>query len=188
MLTDARMSEFLTAYPRTSIAQGLRALIKREEVELDHLSLMVRIKKDEIIRALMSEGFKAVRLENKKPNQIGCGLAKRLAKPWEMHVRLLDMQQGLIAIQAEVEISRKYIQHIRSVRAPVIYELEQILKKHQIEYKIWNAKIRDYITRVIDNHEIKLVAPSLPAISWKHMAGYVTALSMVYLAKFLGLF
>ncbi len=182
------MSEFLTAYPRTSISQGIRAFILKEEIELDHLSLMVKTKKDEILKALLSEGFKTVRLENKKPNQIGCGLAKRLAKPWEMHVRLFDMQQGLIAIQAEVEISRKYIQHIRSVRAPVIYELEQILKKHQIEYKIWNAKIRDYITRVIDNHEIKLVAPSLPAISWKHMIGYAAVLSVVYLAKFTGLF
>lgn len=182
------MSEFLTAYPRTSIAQGFRALIRREEVELDHLSLTVKIKKDEIIKALLSEGFKMVRLENKKPNQIGCGLAKRLSKPWEMHVRLFDMQQGLIAIQAEVEISRKYIQHIRSVRAPVIYEVEQILKKHQIEYKIWNAKIRDYITRVIDNHEIKLKAPSLPAISWKHMTSYGIVLSFVYLLKFAGLF
>lgn len=182
------MSEFLTAYPRTSIAQGIRAFILKEEIELDHLSLMVKTKKDEIIKALLSEGFHTVRLENKKPNQIGCGLAKRLVKPWEMHVRLFDMQQGRIAIQAEVEISRKYIQHIRSVRAPVIYELEQILKKHQIEYKIWNAKIRDYITRVIDNHEIKLVAPSLPAISWKHMIGYAVCLSVAYLLKFLSIF
>ena len=103
-----------------------------------------------------------------------------------MHVRLFNVEQGLIAIQAEVEISRRYIQHIRSVRAPVIYEIESILKKHQIECKIWNAKIRDYITRVVDNHEIKLVAPVLPAISWKHMVGYVTALSVVYLLKFTG--
>lgn len=74
------------------------------------------------------------------------------------------------------------------MRAPVIYEVEQILKKHQIEYKIWNAKIRNYITRIIDNHEIKLVAPSLPAISWKHMVGYVLGLSVVYLLKFTGVF
>ena len=145
---------------------------------------MVKTKKDQIISALLSEGFKAVKLENKKPNQIGCGLAKKLAKPWEMHVRLFDVQ-GLIAIQAEVEISRKYIQHIRSVRGPVIYEIESILKKHEIEYKIWNDKIRDYITRVIDNHEIKLVAPTIP-ISWKHMTSYVTALGVVYLLKFTG--
>lgn len=179
------MSEFLTAYPRTSIARGIQNFIRQEEIEFDHLSLMVKEKRDQIISALLSEGFKAVKLENKKPNQIGCGLAKRLTKPWEMHVRLFDMEQGLIAIQAEVEISRKYIQHIRSVRAPVIYELESILKKHQIEYKIWNDKVRDYITRVIDNHEIKLVAPAIP-ISWKHMAGYVAALAVVYLLKFTG--
>ncbi|MEW5840355.1 hypothetical protein [Nitrososphaera sp.] len=180
------MSEFLTRYPRTSVVRGMRLLIGREEVELDHLSLMVRTKKDEIVRALLSEGFKLVKLENKKPKQIGCGLAKKLAKPWEMHVRLFDMEQGLIAIQAEVEISRRYIQHIRSVRAPVIYELESILKKHQIEYKIWNAKIRAYISRVIDNHEITLRAPSIPPISWKHMIGYASALSVVYLLKFAG--
>ena len=178
------MSEFLTAYPKTSIAKGIQNFIRQEEIEFDHLSLMVKTKKDQIISALLSEGFKAVKLENKKPNQIGCGLAKKLAKPWEMHVRLFDVQ-GLIAIQAEVEISRKYIQHIRSVRAPVIYEIESILKKHEIEYKIWNDKIRDYITRVIDNHEIKLVAPTIP-ISWKHMTSYVTALGVVYLLKFTG--
>ena len=67
---------------------------------------------------------------------------KKLVSPWEIHVRLLQMQQGLIAIQAEVEISRRYIQHIRSVRAPVIYEIESILKKHKIEYQIWHAKMR----------------------------------------------
>ncbi|MDQ3903162.1 MAG: hypothetical protein M3247_05950, partial [Thermoproteota archaeon] len=115
------MSEFLTTYPRRiNVLKGLQDFIRREEIELDHLSLMVKIKKDEIINTLVSEGFRRVQFENKKRTQIGSGFTKRLSKPWEMHVRLLDMQQGLIAIQAEVEISRKYIQHIRSVRAPVI--------------------------------------------------------------------
>jgi hypothetical protein len=101
-----------------------------------------------------------------------------------MHVRLLEMQQGLIAIQAEVEISRKYIQHIRSVRSPVIYEIESILKKHSIEYKIWNQKVRRYITSVIDNHQITLNAPKMLPIPWKHMAGSAVLLSIVYLLKF----
>lgn len=179
------MSEFLTSYPRTmNIVKGLQDFIRREEVEFDHLSLMVKVKKDEVINTLLAEGFRLVKLENKKPNQMGCGLTKKLSKPWEMHVRLFDMEQGLIAIQAEVEISRRYIQHIRSVRAPVIYELESILNKHQIEYRIWNDKIRNYITKVIDNHEITLRAPSLPPISWKHMAGYATILGIIYLLKF----
>jgi hypothetical protein len=183
------MSEFLTSYPRTfNIVKGLQDFIHKEEIELDHLCLMVKIKKDEIISALMSEGFTRVNMENRKPTQIGHGFAKKLAKPWEMHVRLLEMQQGLIAIHAEVEISRKYIQHIRSVRAPVIYEIESILKKHKIEYQIWHAKLKQYISSVIDNHQITLNAPRLPPIPWRHMAGTVVTLSLVYLAKFIGVF
>ncbi len=181
------MPEFLTSYPKTiSIVKGLQNFIRKEEIQLDQLSLMVKTKKDEIVKALMLEGFKLVKLENRKPTQIGHGFSKRLTKPWEMHVRLLEMQQGLIAIQAEVEISRRYIQHIRSVRSPVIYEIESILKKHRIEYQIWHAKLKQYITKVIDNHQITLNAPRLPPIPWKHMVGSLVTLSLVYLAKFVG--
>ena len=181
------MSEFFTSYPRTvSVIKGLQDFIRKEEVELDHLCLMVKIKRDEIINALVSEGFKGVKLENKKPTQIGHGFSKRLVKPWEIHVRLLEMQQGFIAIQAEVEISRRYIQHIRSVRAPVIYEIEPILKKHKIEYQIWHARLRQYITSIVDNHQITLRSPRLPPIPWKPMAGSVLTLSLIYLAKFVG--
>jgi hypothetical protein len=182
------MSEFLTSYPRTiSIIKGLQDFIHKEEIELNQLSLMVKIRRDELITALISEGFKRVKLENRKPTQIGHGFSKKLVSPWEIHVRLLQMQQGLIAIQAEVEISRRYIQHIRSVRAPVIYEIESILKKHKIEYQIWHAKMRQYITSVIDNHQITLSAPRLPPIPWRPMAGSVVTLSLIYLAKFLGI-
>ena len=182
------MSNFLTSYPRTiSVIKGLQDFIRKEEIELNQLCLMVKIRRDEIITALISEGFKSVKLENRKPTQIGHGFSKKLVSPWEIHVRLLQMQQGLIAIQAEVEISRRYIQHIRSVRAPVIYEIESILKKHKIEYQIWHAKMRQYITSVIDNHQITLSAPRLPPIPWRPMAGSVVTLSLVYLAKFLGI-
>src|SRR5918912_496080 len=182
------MSKFLTMYPKTvNIVKGLQDFIRLEEVDLDHLFLMVKIRRDEIINALILEGFTSVKLENKKPTQIGHGFSKKLAKPWEMHVRLLEMQQGLIAIHAEVEISRRYIQHIRSVRSPVIYEIESILKKHKIEYQLWNNKLRQYITNVIDDHQIKLSAPSLPPIPWKPRVGSVLTLSFVYLAKFLGI-
>ncbi|MDP8888491.1 MAG: hypothetical protein M3M89_02545 [Thermoproteota archaeon] len=182
------MSKFLTTYPRTiSVIKGLQDFIRKEEIELNHLCLMVKIKRDEIITALISEGFKRVKLENRKPTQIGHGFSKKLITPWEIHVRLLEVQQGLIAIQAEVEISRRYIQHIRSVSVPVIYEIGSILEKHKIEYQIWHAKMRQYITSVIDNHQITLSAPRLPPIPWKPMAGSVVTLSLIYLAKFLSI-
>ena len=183
------MSEFLTRYPRRiSVVKGLHDLIRHEEIQFDHLSLMVRIKKDEIIKTLISEGFRRVKLENRKPFQIGNGFAKKLGKPWELHVRLLEVhQQGLIAIQAEVEISRRYVQHIRSVRAPVIYEIESILRKHSIEYRIWNAKVRDYIANIIDNHQIKLSAPKLPAMPWKPMLCFAITIALLNALKFTGL-
>src|ERR671915_1073374 len=175
------MSEFLTSYPRTiSVIKGLQDFIRKEEIELNHLCLMVQIKRDEIITALISEGFKRVKLENRKPTQIGHGFSKKLITPWEIHVRLLEMQQGFIAIQAEVEISRRYIQHIRSVRAPVIYEIESILKKHKIEYKIWNDKVRDYITNIIENHQIILNSPKLPAMPWILMIIFGTMIGSLH--------
>ncbi|MDR4510874.1 MAG: hypothetical protein MRJ93_04110 [Nitrososphaeraceae archaeon] len=183
------MSEFLTSYPRKiGILKGLQDSIKLEDIQLDHLSLMVRIKKDEIINTLIEEGFKKVKFENKKPGQIGHGFAKKLKKPWEMHIRLLEINQGLIALQGEVEISRKYIQHIRSVRCPVVYEIESILQKHKIEYKIWNSKVRDYITHVIDNHNITLNSPKLPAMPWLLMIFSGCVIATMHLLKFLTIF
>ena len=87
------MSEFLTSYPRTvSFIKDLQNFIHKEEIELNHLCLTVKIKRDEIINALISEGFKGVKLENRKPTQIGHGFSKKLIRPWEIHVRLLEMQ------------------------------------------------------------------------------------------------
>jgi hypothetical protein len=179
------MTEFSTSYPRRiNLLQGIQNLIKREEVELDHLFLMVKIKKDEIINTLASEGFKMVKFENKKPFQIGNGFSKKLTKPWEMHVRLLDFNHGLIGIHAEVEISRNYFQHIKSVRVPVVYEIESILKKHRIEYQLWHSYIKDYITNIVDNHHIQLKTPKIPAMPWKGMIGFISFIAIIYGLKF----
>jgi hypothetical protein len=183
------MSEFLTRYPRRiNLLKGLSELIHHEEIQFDHLSLIVKVKKEELITTLFAEGFKKVKFENKKPTQIGSGFSKQLKYPWEMHLRLLNLQQGLIAIKAEVEISRRYIQHIGSVRVPVVYEIESILKKHRIEYNIWNEKLRDYITHIIDNHQVKLEGPRLHAMPWRHMLVTSSSLLIIYTLKFLQLF
>ena len=187
MKLSTQMSEFLKSYPRRmNVVKGLQDLIRHEEIELDQLYIAVRMKKDDIIRTLTSEGFKKVKLENKMTSQIGNGFAKSLSKPWEMHVRLVDIhQQGLIAIRGEVEVSRRYVQHLSSIRCPVIYELESILKKHSIEYRIWNSKVRDYISQIIEDHQIRLLAPRLPAMPWRLMACVVMALVAGNALKFL---
>jgi hypothetical protein len=55
---------------------------------------------------------------------------------------MVDLKKGLIGIHAEVEVSRDYLQHLFSQRTPVVYEIEEILKKYQIEYNFWHDKIR----------------------------------------------
>ena len=60
------------------------------------------------LRIFLQEGFTKVKFEHKQPFQIGNGLSLKLKKPWEMHVRFVKLKKELIAIHAEVEISRDY--------------------------------------------------------------------------------
>ena len=44
------MSEFLTRYPRRiDLLKGLSEFIRHEEIEFDQLSLIVKVKKEELI-------------------------------------------------------------------------------------------------------------------------------------------
>jgi len=48
------MAEFLTRYPKKmNFLKGLQESIKSEDIQFDLLSLLVKIKKDEIIRTLI---------------------------------------------------------------------------------------------------------------------------------------
>jgi hypothetical protein len=90
----------------------------------------------------------------------------------------------LIGIHAEVEISRNYLQHIKSVRVPVVYEIETILKKHRIEYQLWHSIVKDYITNIVEDHQIKIKTPKIPALPWLGMLGFITTVAIVYGLKF----
>jgi len=183
------VSDYSLLYPKTvGLMKGLIDLIRSDEVGKESLNLVVRKSAEDIIRILVSEGFHRLKIcENKKPMQIGSGFTKMLDRSWEIHVRLIEMKEGFVAIQGEVEISRRYIQHIMSSRAPVIYEIANILKKNGVDYSIWNSKINDYVSNILDNHQIKLkgipfLVPWIPAC----IIGPSTGLW--FLLRFLGLF
>ena len=128
---------------------------------VEELHIVVKESLEKIQKILAQEGATKVKFEHKQVSQIGNGLSIKLKKPWEMHVRLFDIEKGLISIQAEVEISRDYLQHLFSQRTAVIYEIEDILKKHKIEYRIWNGRIRKYINTIFENYKIKISTPCL---------------------------
>jgi len=180
------MVEFLTRYPKTMyFMDGNKSKVKVDTKGVEQLTIVVKKSVDELLKIFSNEGFTHVKFEHKQTTQIGSGLSLKLKKPWEMHVRLLEMKKGLVAIQAEVEVSRDYLQHLFCQRTPVFYEVEALLKKHQIEYKIWNERIRKYVNTVIDNYKVKLATPSFPVLAWKPMVYVISTIGILYLFKYI---
>jgi len=182
------VSDYSLLYPKTvGLMQGLIHFIKRDEIEKESLYLVVRNNAEDIIRILRSEGFHKLHFcEFKKPTQIGSGFTKMLTKGWEMHVRLIDMKEGWIAIQGEVEISRRYIQHMFSQRSPVVHELAEMLKKNGIDYKIWNEKLNEYVSHIVDNHHINLKGRA-GLLPWIPTCVVGSSLGLWSLLRFLGI-
>ena len=181
------VSDYSLLYPKTvGLMKGLMHFIKRDEIHNESLYLVVRNNAEEIMRILRSEGFhKLLFCEHKKQFQIGRGFTKMLNRTWEMHVRLIDMKEGLIAIQGEVEISRRYVQHVFSQRSPVVYEIANMLKKNGIDYKIWNEKVNAYIANVVDNHQIRLKG-KLGLLPWIPTCVIFSSIGFWGLLRFLG--
>ena len=181
------MAEYLTKYPKTvSFLDGLKKVVNVDSSSsVEQLHIVVKKNAQELINIFKQEGFTRVKFEHKQPDQIGNGLSLKLKKPWEIHVRFSDMKKGLIAIHAEVEISRDYLQHLFGQRTPIVYEIENMLKKYEIEYKIWNNKIKKYVHTIFDNYKIKLVTPNIPVFAWKPMLFVIGTVGAMYLWKYI---
>ena len=174
--------EYLTTYPKTiSFFDGIRHRIIVDNKEgVEQLHIVVKKSFEDLMKIFAVEGFTKVKFEHKQPDQIGSGLNLKLKKPWEMHVRMVDLKKGLIGIHAEVEVSRDYLQHLFSQRTPVVYEMEAILKKHQVDYKIWHDKIKKDVHMIFDNYKVKLAMPSIPVFAWKPMLFVIATIGAFY--------
>lgn len=180
------MVEFCTRYPKTVYVQGQKEKIFVDSKNgVEQLTLVVKKSVEDLLRILSNEGFTKIKFEHKHPFQIGSGMSLKLSRPWELHVRLLDMKKGLVGIQAEIEVSRDYLQHLFCQRTPVTYEIEKLLRKHQIQYKLWNERIKKYVQTVFDNYVIKLITPSFPVFAWKPMLYVISTVGVLYLWKYL---
>lgn len=180
------VQEYLTKYPKTiSFKNGKKQTVRIDEKGVEQLTVIVKKSAEDLLKILSKEGFTKVKFEHKQLSQIGDGLSLKLKKPWEMHLRMFDIKKGVTAIQAEVEVSRDYLQHLFCQRTPVIYEVESLLKKHQIEYSIWSDKVKNYVHTVFDNYKIKLTTPSIPVFAWKPMLFVIVTVGAFYLWKYI---
>ena len=179
--------QYITKYPKTvTLMDGMKEKIfVHKKTGVEELHVVVKESVEKIQKIFAQEGATKVKFEHKQPAQIGDGLSIKLKKPWEMHVRLFDIEKGLISIQAEVEISRDYLQHLFSQRTAVLYEIESILKKHKIEYRVWNGRISKYIHTIFENYKIKISTPDIPVFAWKPMLFMISTVGLMYLWKYL---
>lgn len=76
-------------------------------------------------------GFEIAFPEEKKTGQSGDGMLKSIDNDWDMHVRFFHFHNGMTAIDAEVETSRKYIEHLTKPEnwISVLREVWDILKQ-----------------------------------------------------------
>jgi len=88
----------------------------------------IKLVKDILIK---KEGFKRTRLQFKKKGQV-FGLIKPINGVLEIHVRGYKDN----TLDAELEISRKYIQHLFKRAIPFDIILIFILKRHNIPFEI----------------------------------------------------
>ena len=181
------MAEYITKYPKTiSFLDGLKGMINIENRStVEQLHIIVKKNASELFQMFLQEGFSKVKFEHKQPFQIGNGLSLKLKKPWELHVRLVELKKELVAIHAEVEVSRDYLQHLFGQRTPVIYEIENMLKKYEIDYRVWNNRIKKYVHNIFDNYKIKLVNQNIPVFEWKPMLFVIATVGLMYLWKYL---
>ncbi|KAG2478108.1 MAG: hypothetical protein NPMRTH1_760013 [Nitrosopumilales archaeon] len=165
------MQNYVTEYPGTIQLQNdprqykltlndnqERILITETNASLEKLQQVFR-----------NEKFDETSVEYKKPHQIGNGFLKNLSDDWDMHVRFMQMHQGLIAIDGEVETSRKWVEHNTEDNwISIIYEITNILKKYQIQFSIWHKKMKRYVTNIVEQMKIQMTP--LGKIQWKHVA------------------
>lgn len=179
--------EYLTKYPKTiSFIDGVKDMIMVDsKTGVEQLHVVVKKSVNDIMKILSSEGFTKVKFEHKQPSQVGDGLSLKLKKPWELHVRIVELKKGLLAIHGEVEVSRDYLQHLFCQRTPVIYEIEEMLKKYHVDYQIWNNRFKKYVKTVFDNYKVKLSTPNIPVFAWKPMLFVISTVGSFYLWKYI---
>lgn len=163
--------EYETDYPGAVLLQDDEALYEltiednRERVLITETDASVA----QLQKAFQNEGFSETSIEYKKPYQVGNGFLKTLSDDWDMHVRFMQLHDGLIAIDGEVETSRKWVEHnTKDNWISVIYEVSNILQKYHLNFYIWHKKMQRYVVNIVEQMKIQMTP--LGRIQWKHVA------------------
>jgi len=161
------MPDFETSYPSEIVFQDGKKLLLSLNDNQNRVLITETTTSIQTLKTIFAnEGFNETMVEEKKVHQVAQGLMKRLTNEWDIHVRFLELHKGAIAIDAEVETSREYIDHLSGKWISVIYEVTSILQRHEIKFAIWHGNAQQYVKSVLKN--IKLTLSEIQGkIEWK---------------------
>ncbi|WP_069808329.1 hypothetical protein [Vulcanisaeta thermophila] len=156
---------YVTYLPwHVELSNGIKVRVRLSQLinsSSDIYALKVPINEiQRVYREFISRGFhRAIPSINKGEIY---GLAKMIRDPWELHVRIFS--NGLI--KGEVEISRRYLEHLIGGRINnVVYEIYEVIREVTSNGEIIYLPLNQRVINVIENVRIELKQPRL-LIPW----------------------
>ena len=152
------MSQYTTRYPHQIELSNGETVILTYQDNKNRILLLETTARESVLRdAFSQKGFKNTSVEVVKEHQNGDGMLKHLNKDWDMHVRFLHIHEGLIAVDAEVETSREYVEHITKDNwISVIYEVWEIVEQVTSKIFIFHKTSGQYVTNILKDASIGL--------------------------------
>ena len=148
--------DYVTYLPRTvELEDGSRAILAEEEVLRGVYRLYVpKSLIDKLYDYLQRKGFSNTIPSFPKGEKYS--LSKIIEPPWELHIRIYH--NGFI--EAEVEVSRDYFEHLDSnYRVPVIYEAYEYYREFYNKLHIYDTNREKWVIRVIDHYQVAVKHP-----------------------------
>jgi len=147
--------DYVTYLPRTvEFDDGSQAILNKNEVLRGCLRLYVPNNLvDNLYQHLKEKGF--VDAVPCLPKGEKYSISRLIKKPWELHIRIYS--NGFI--EAEIEVSREYFEHLSERRVPVIYEAYDYYRDLYNQLHIYDINRRKWIVNVIDHYQVALRHP-----------------------------
>lgn len=134
-------------YPlEVTLEDGTTIRTNEETWQERHLVIETDRSERDVRNMLYKEGFKETSMEYPKSGRLGHGMVKEF-KNWQVHVRLYRHNDN-IQIDGEVEVSKKYVEHLTYDWLPAFDFCAHIIRKHFGGFWVFHEEYGQYATNL----------------------------------------
>ncbi len=154
------MRELEILIPRdVELDDGTRIMVSEDEARRtapEHVfELWVpRERIEDVVSELRRQGFEDAWLSVSFGEKYSLRL--KIFEPWEVHVRIFD--DG--SMVSEIEISREYIEHLTSVRLPVLYDVYYFYRRAYPSLHIRYRPVNRWVKQVYSHYKFVMTPPT----------------------------